>query len=286
MIEYEDHQHKYKRGNMQHKIFKVVILIFVAVFFYLIFSFIKIEFFNSSDTNITDYSFKINSEKYKYLHKIDQKFYNSIKECDIENFYINHIAINMPCFIKKENSELTSLLARAKNIINELSEKAKVENSEQNLQGVYNGIGSLSFTNILDFPNLFLSNSYIEGLPKLTSNNYIMLQLEGQRKFYLSPCSEINSLEPFRINSDNKSFIKFNKIYSKKDLSLEPNDSKVTVLSVNLNEGDALFIPSYFFFQDKLEVGEKDKILIFEYESGNRVLNTMFKVLFDDGDLD
>jgi hypothetical protein len=50
-----------KKNEMQHKIFKAVILIIVAVFFYLIISFVYIEFFKKSDK---DYVFNLNAEKY------------------------------------------------------------------------------------------------------------------------------------------------------------------------------------------------------------------------------
>jgi hypothetical protein len=90
----EDEHRKRKKGSFQHKLFKVIILIIVAVFFLLIFSFLKIEFFRSKNV---DYKFDLNSDKYNYLEKLDKYFYYSkdnkkIDECDVEKFYGEHVS--------------------------------------------------------------------------------------------------------------------------------------------------------------------------------------------------
>ncbi len=53
-----------KKNDFQHKLFKAVILIIVAIFFYLILSFVYIQFFKKSDK---DYVFNMNAEKYMKL---------------------------------------------------------------------------------------------------------------------------------------------------------------------------------------------------------------------------
>ena len=93
---YSNEEHnKRKKGSLQHKIFKVVILVIVAVFLYLIVSFLKIEFFKR---NNVDYKFELNAEKSNYLDKRDKYFPYSndninIDECDLWSFlkYLNLI---------------------------------------------------------------------------------------------------------------------------------------------------------------------------------------------------
>lgn len=59
--------HNKSKGGFQHRLFKFIILVIVAIFFYLIISFVRIEF--SKDDKMS-YSFEFNKHRYDYLDKI------------------------------------------------------------------------------------------------------------------------------------------------------------------------------------------------------------------------
>jgi len=109
----------------------------------------------------------------------------------------------------------------------------------------------------------------------------------------MSPISQLKYLLPYRNQSQvdkNSNKLKFNKIYSSKDL-FEPTNvinkdyelEKVKVLTVSIEPGDILYIPAYFFQQVKA-TSDISVSFNFEYLSNSRILDNMFKVLFDDTD--
>jgi hypothetical protein len=308
----EEEHKKRKKGSFQHKLFKVVILIIVAVFFYLIFSFLRIEFFKS---NTIDYKFDLNSEKYNYLERIDNYFYYSkdnkyLDECDIQNFYSEHISDNKPCKISTNSSfsfnvenyvqKVKKILKENKITVEDLKQsKTKSEENSINLLGFVNKIGFLSFMETLEFNNLFFrhesENKRLGAKAILADKNYFFIQLEGSREFRLSPITQINKLKPKRDNLDSNNFINFNQVESEEDLfKLESeqenkenqNEAYPKILKVNLKENEILFVPSYFFIQER-EFEKKSSLesnvsLKFEFLSNSRIMNSMFKVLFDD----
>lgn len=68
-------EEKRNKQKFNHKIFKFTILIIVVIFFYLIYSFIKLGFSNKS-TNQNLFNFKENYSLYSHLQK---KVKNKIK---------------------------------------------------------------------------------------------------------------------------------------------------------------------------------------------------------------
>jgi hypothetical protein len=287
-----DENLKRKKGSFQHKLFKVVILLIVAVFFYLIYSFVKIEFFNSSSDS--NYSLHINNEKYEYLEKLESNFIFSknkdfIDECDLDNFYSDNLYNHKPCIIKF-NKMTQIYLEKIENILIENKLQAKPNNiktndNQINLQGVISKIGFLDFMEYMEFDNLYLRYAEPDKnlkSPIVSDNIYFFLQLEKSKEFRLSPITQIRKFSPIKKTSGNK-FYKFNPIEISDDLfSLSNGEvSNLIILKAKLEKGDILFVPSYFFIQMK-EIEERDITLKYEFKSYSRLLDTLFKVLFDD----
>lgn len=58
------------------------------------------------------------------------------------------------------------------------------------------------------------------------------------------------------------------------------------VMKGDLNEGDMVYVPSYFFIQCNWVSKSEFSLLRFEYNSVPRHLNNLFTVLFDDNQID
>lgn len=98
----------------------------------------------------------------------------------------------------------------------------------------------------------------------------------------LSPISQLNVLNPYRDESVKWNHDKFNTIYSELDFFEKILDKpNFLFLKARLTPGDILYIPSYYFKQFKI-LSEKERYLKYTFESNNRVLDTMLKVLYDD----
>lgn len=309
--ELDEEHRKRKKGSVQHRLFKVVILLIVAVFFFLIFSFLRIEFFKS---NTNDYKFDLNSEKYNYLERIDNFFYYSkdnknLDECDLNNFYYEHISEYKPCKISnfKSNLDLKNYVENIKKILvdNKITidefKKSKTRSEENyiNLLGYINKFGFLNIMETLEFNNLFFRYEFENknfGYKAIsTDKNYFFIQIEGSREFILSPITQINKIKPKRENLDSNNLINFNLVESEKDFFLMENeqeerqsqkDNYPKIFKVILKENEILYVPSYFFIQER-KIENKNSIennvsLKFEFLSNSRILNNMYKVLFDD----
>jgi hypothetical protein len=287
-----DENFKRKKGSFQHKLFKVVILVIVAVFFYLIYSFVKIEFFKSTSDN--DYSMQINNEKYEYLEKLESNFIYSknkenLDECDLDNFYSDNLNNHKPCIVKY-NTSTEAYLYKIESVLIENKLKTKPNNiktsdNQINLQGVVNKIGFLDFMEYLEYENLYLR--YAQPEKEITKaiakdNNYFFLQLDKSKEFRLSPITQIRKFSIIKKDSGNK-YYKFNQIEISDDLFSLSNsqNENMIILKAKLEKGDMLFVPSYFFIQMR-ELEEGDITLKFEFKPYSRLLDTLFKVLYDD----
>lgn len=128
------------KGSTQHKIFKAVILIIVAIFGYLIYSFIKIEFFGMLKSK-KYMNFETFNEKYEYLFNKDKKFkytnseLNEVEECKLDTFYSNYVSPSKPCIIKfsKENRKLVKDIQNELSVIETSQETEKLKKEEKYL---------------------------------------------------------------------------------------------------------------------------------------------------------
>jgi len=341
-IEIKELKNKQNKNSTSHRIFKGVILFIVAVFFYLIYSFVKIQFFSHNKNK--GFNFEYNALKYKYLDIRDQNFSylshknrGQLEECNLKDFYFEHVTNHKPCIIQnKSSSELAIYFEKVQDILkenlisfrdgtsNDKNEQIQKNFIEKNLKGLFNKIGVMEFAKILNFSQLFLrkdsersnkkseeinySNSSIDALndsidipdsisntsrynrvgipPILNNKDYIFLQLEGKTQFIMSPITQINRLSAYREHEETNNISKFNPILSGRDLfkiyKKKEDKSSIIIMSAILEKGDILYVPAYFFLSDDFPKEKGDQLLKFEFESNSRILNTMFKVLFDD----
>lgn len=291
-IDNENYSHshgQYKKGNMQHKIFKLIILIIVGVFLYLIFSFIKIEFFSKSNI---DYNFEMYQEKYNYLENIDKQFYvqgGALQECNLKDFYSEHISNYRPCVVGK-NMESLQYLDKLKLFISEIKRK----DGYTNIRGAEAKIGFMDFFKYLEFIDIYMTTDNTDLNPKLINKDLVIIVVEGGIEIALSPITQINKLKPLRSAEIDERTSIFNPITCNQDLFQaydEKNNMSPIVFKSNLNEGDIVYIPSYFFKQiHRRNVGHtytdtdanNSALVTFEFLSSSRILNTIYKVLFDD----
>jgi hypothetical protein len=90
-----------KKVNMQHKLFKAIILIIVAVFFCLIFYFLYIQFSIGNSSSVYDVNKleALNTGKTTQLLNFgDRKLIHQVKKCD-GNILKDYISRHMPCIL-------------------------------------------------------------------------------------------------------------------------------------------------------------------------------------------
>lgn len=273
----KDHDKEKRKGQFQHKIFKFIILLIVIAFLCLIFSFIYIEFFGSrgSNSKLSAISYEKNILRYDYLHQNDLKFYSNYNKriplCDTDRFYYSHISKALPCIVKYEtaNEEHKQYIIKAK----ELYKKNNVSS---------NTLGLLPLvTKYLEYSEMTIFNAYNELKKGVYADDKakFYIQIDGDSNYHLAPISIINDISPVK----NETYKQFNTIYSKVDLS---NKDTVMVMKGDLNEGDMVYVPSYFFIQCNWVSKSEFSLLRFEYNSVPRHLNNLFTVLFDDNQID
>jgi 5-formaminoimidazole-4-carboxamide-1-beta-D-ribofuranosyl 5'-monophosphate synthetase len=87
-------------------------------------------------------------------------------------------------------------------------------------------------------------------------------------------------MNPTRKDVDNDKYWSFNNLESKVNMFSAETPS-IQYLTAKLEENEMLFIPSFFFVQHRT-VSKIENNLVFNFFGNSRVLNTLFKVLYDD----
>lgn len=261
-----NHDNK-RKGEFQHKLFKFAVLVIVFIFFCLILGFIYVEFFGSSSSDATNAIFEINSERFNYLNTIDQSFYQQnniqMEQCNISHFYTEHISDNIPCFISYDKA---------------------TEDYKTYIESVKNNRNNKEKLSLIDFVNYLLKfiqikiGGEINDLSIATSDSrnkfYINLSENEKKTFKFAPISQINMLEPYK----NEIYKEYEMLYAKKDLFKMGNE--IISYEVKLNNGDLLYVPSYYFVE--LKEKEYDDMILYEYNNNNKLMEIAFKALFDD----
>ncbi len=276
---------KNKNGNFLHKLFKFVILFIVAIFIYLIISFIRLEFFKSTGI---DYKFNMKSEKYDILDKVDQEFFylddGNIEDCEEDSFYTSHVINHQPCVFINGDVDTQEYLSKAKKYI---KDEINLNSAKLNIRGAEHKIGMMDFCKYLDFMDLFVESNdqnfekktedslldKNEGSP-LIDKDLVISVIEGSVEVAVSPITQINRLNPYKKNNiaedDYKQAMLFEPIYIKDNLFDAHNKvdednkkrvwdskNKLIVMSKVLNEGDVLYLPAFFFKQFRIVKKEK-----------------------------
>lgn len=269
----KDNDKNKRKGQFQHKIFKFIVLIIVIAFFCLIFSFIYIEFFGSKGSNekLSAYVYEKNSKRYDYLKQNDLKFYfdfnKKIPYCDVDRFYYSHIARAVPCIVKYDtaNDNYRQYVTKAKTLINSNS----ISSNTLGLLPVVSKYLEYSAMKIYNAYNPLSKGVFADDKAK------VYIQMTNISNYQVAPISLINDVSPVK----NETYKPFNTIYSNIDFSTM--NSKL-IMKGGLNEGDMLFLPSYFFIQSNWDSKSDCGLLLFEYNAAPRHLNNLFTVLFDD----
>ena len=266
------------KGEFQHKLFKIIILIILFVFLILIVKFFYITFFPSNKNiiiplNNLEKLLKLHSNKINKLNSNDENFFkqlnNNFLYCNLDNFVIENINKNLPCIININNSNINY-----KNFIEKLNNNIKNNN--------FNNIEKFflfeDYFNLIDYK--YYNNSIENYLkfPILEGFSKIFINFDDNEKhFIISPISQILKLKVFR-NETNKNF---NSIYSNNNFYNETKNEKNNLIFIKfkIKKGELLFIPSYYFIQTNTTL---NNVIEYNYDDNNIILDLSFKTLFDD----
>ena len=268
------------KGDFQHKMYKLIILIIVFIFICLIGGFIYVTF-SSTSPNYSQQTYndkkaimKSNEKYYKTLTSTDELTFiknnnkTSLSICNKENFYKEQIYYHLPCIYNnsKENDECLSILNRLQN----LKDYSHVSVDD---------LGTISFIDkyfkylTIETYNKFNENSDYFSFPKLNNVGRILINYSKQKlNLYLCPVSQIGNFNSFKKKSNSEYLELYlkNSIYDQKE--------KLVYYKTILNEGDFIYVPSYYF----LEIKEKvEGLLSYEYQDISTFQDAAFKALYD-----
>ena len=247
-----------EKGEFQHKMFKLIILLIAFIFCCLIGGFVYITITSSSSkkeitSKIIERQFSTeesiiqsNQKYYKIISDIDKDNYNLIlnknitKECSMNNFYKTYIYQHIPC-ISKNN--ITNLADKYFKYIS-----SKIYNEK-------NG------------------NEDFLKMPKLDNNGRICINnSENKLKILLSPISQIKFFNTKKIESDDINIIN---IYLKDNID-ERKDA--IYYEFILDKFDYIYIPSYYFIQTKESL---NNFICYEYQDLSFLNDIIFKILYN-----
>ena len=247
-----------EKGEFQHKMFKLIILLIAFIFCCLIGGFVYITITSSSSkkeitSKIIEGQFSTeesiiqsNQKYYKIISDIDKDNYNLIlnknitKECSMNNFYKTYIYQHIPC-ISKNN--ITNLADKYFKYIS-----SKIYNEK-------NG------------------NEDFLKMPKLDNNGRICINnSENKLKILLSPISQIKFFNTKKIESDDINIIN---IYLKDNID-ERKDA--IYYEFILDKFDYIYIPSYYFIQTKESL---NNFVCYEYQDLSFLNDIIFKILYN-----
>ena len=277
------------KGEFQHRMFKLVILIIVFIFCSLIAGFIYITITSTSskktlkiiDNNYeTEESILQSNEKYyTSLKSQDLSFYNLINKlnktelliCNINKFYIKHISSHTPCLYNYSPLDNISILDSIKN--NKF-------------------INSNSGTKYIDFIDKFMKLLSIEYYnknngnedyfknPRLDNVGRVIINNSNQKvHIFISPISQIEYFNSFqnKSNSDIINFYLRNNIDDKIQDKSGKEEKTIIYYEFDLNQADFIYIPSYYFIQIKESV---ENLISYEYQDITMFNDMVFKILY------
>ena len=276
------------RGQFQHRMFKLIILIIVFVFFCLIGGFIYITITSSTTTKtlkIIDGSY--NSEEAiiksneKYIEKIKMKDKNNYEliyktnqtnllKCNKNSFYKEHIYLHFPCVYKYNETDNINILNNIKNDKDIYLNPNKIDNIH--FIDKMMKLLSVEFYNKDNNNEIFFKNPRLDNIGRVIINNS-----KQKIHIYLSPISQIEYFNSYqnKSNSDIINFYLKNNIDDKvKDKSGEKN---IIYYEFDLNEADFIYIPSYYFIQIKEPV---ENLISYEYQDISLFNDMVFKILY------
>ena len=243
------------KGEFQHKMFKLVILIIAFIFCCLIGGFIYITISSSSprvSTKILNNKFSTeesilesNEKYYKIISNLDKDNYallnnNLTKKSLNENFYKTYIYRHIPCM---SNNDLNNL---ADKYLKFLSSELYIKNN---------------------------NNEEYFKTPRMNNIGRICInKSEKSVQILLSPISQIKYFNTYQKKSNSEII----NLYLKENL-----DEKINIIyyEFTLNKSDYIYIPSFYFIQIKEPI---ENFMCKEYQDISLFNDMIFKILFDD----
>ena len=280
------------KGEFQHRMFKLIILIIVFIFCGLIIGFIYITITSSKsqkafkimDQNfITEESILKSNEKYqKIIESIDNNYFmqsnnsNDLLICDSHNFYKMHITRHIPCIYNLTNKDDIPA-------INSIKNKKDISYFNVNDIGVIDFIDKYMKLLSIEVYNKNNNNDEYFKIPKLDNIGRVIINNSIKKiHIYLSPVSQIVNFNSYQ----KKSSSEFINIYLKNNIDdkLQDNfgEKKIIYYEFILNEGDFIYAPSYYFIQIKEPV---DNLFIYEYQDISLFNDIVFKILYNENSL-
>ena len=285
----KDYNEKAK-GEFQHRMFKLVILIIVFIFCSLIAGFIYITITSSSSSKktlkIIDNNYQTeesilqsNEQYYSLLKSLDENFYNLINKlnktqllmCDKNKFYIRHISSHTPCIYKYNSSDDIPILDNIKNN-NFITSNFAPKNID--FIDKFMKLISIEYYNKNNGNEEYFKNPRLDNIGRVIINN-------SNKKVHIliSPISQIEYFNSFQ----NKSSSDIINIYLKNNIDVNIKDKlvngekKIIYYEFNLNQADFLYIPSYYFIQIKESI---ENLVSYEYQDISLFNDMVYKILY------
>ena len=285
----KDYNEKAK-GEFQHRMFKLVILIIVFIFCSLIAGFIYITITSSSSSKktlkIIDNNYQTeesilqsNEQYYSLLKSLDENFYNLINKmnktqllmCDKNKFYIRHISSHTPCIYKYNSSDDISILDNIKNN-NFITSNFAPKNID--FIDKFMKLISIEYYNKNNGNEEYFKNPRLDNIGRVIINNS-----NKKVHIFISPISQIEYFYSFQ----NKSSSDIINIYLKNNIDVNIKDKsvneekKIIYYEFNLNQADFLYIPSYYFIQIKESI---ENLVSYEYQDLSLFNDMVYKILY------
>ena len=278
------------KGEFQHRMFKLVILIIVFIFCSLIAGFIYITITSSSSSKktlkIIDNNYQTeesilqsNEQYYSLLKSLDENFYNLINKmnktqllmCDKNKFYIRHISSHTPCIYKYNSSDDIPILDNIKNN-NFITSNFAPKNID--FIDKFMKLISIEYYNKNNGNEEYFKNPRLDNIGRVIINN-------SNKKVHIliSPISQIEYFNSFQ----NKSSSDIINIYLKNNIDVNIKDKlvngekKIIYYEFNLNQADFLYIPSYYFIQIKESI---ENLVSYEYQDISLFNDMVYKILY------
>ena len=277
------------KGEFQHRMFKLIILIIVFVFCCLIIGFIYITLTSSSSSKQglkiidnkyqTEESILKSNEKYhSIIEKQDYKYYDlinknnktSLLKCDIKNFYKKHISAHFPClYTFNETDDILKL--------NNIKNNKDIYETKSNTRAFdyfdkYMKLLDVELYNKNNGNGEYFKNPRLDNLGRIIINNS-----NKKVHIYVSPLSQIKYFNSYQ-NKSNSEIVNF---YLKNNIDdkLKDNFEEKSIIyyEFDLNEADFIYIPSYYFIQIKESA---ENLISYEYQDISMFNDMVFKILY------
>ena len=274
------------KGEFQHRMFKLIIVIIAIVFCGMVGCFIYMALYSSSnDTGFPNENYtseeqiiQSNQKYYDIIINYDMKHYLSyqsdknIFKCDTQNFYKNQIVPHLPC-IQKFDEKLDYI-----NVMN----KIKIQKDKNHL--TQNDIGVIDFIDkymkIIDIEvfNQYNNNDVYFKIPRLDNIGKIIINNSDKKvHIIISPISQIKNYNSIQ-NKSNSEFVNF---YLKNNIDdkivMNSKQKNQIFYEFDLDNLDLIYVPSYYFIQIKEPV---ENLLIYEYYDISSFHDNVFKILY------